>query len=149
MAKVLIETMQRFNNLSTEIDAAYHSAAMRLGLSDSAMAILYNLLAAGGECMICDIIQLTGISKQTVNSSLRGLEADGNVTLSSIGRKKKVSLTAAGKALAEATAGRIIDIENGIFHSWTKEEKKIYIELTERYLTAFSAKINSLGKSST
>lgn len=33
--------MQRFNLLMSEMDTAYHDAALKLGMSDSAMLVLY------------------------------------------------------------------------------------------------------------
>ena len=44
MEHILNKQMKRFNLLLSEIDVAYHDAALRLGLSDSAMLILYTLL---------------------------------------------------------------------------------------------------------
>lgn len=67
--------MQRFNLLQSEIDTAYHDAALKLGRSDSAMLVLYTLCSGGGECMLGDIT--SGASKQTINSALRKLESEG------------------------------------------------------------------------
>lgn len=145
MSIVINEQMKRFNLLSTEIDAAYHEAAFKLGLSDSTMLILYTAYSNGGECLLNDITLMSGASKQTVNSALRKLEAEGIVDLKSFeGRKKKVCLTDKGMQLADSTASRLIDIENEIFSSWSDEETSMYIELTKRYLTDFKEKIKEI-----
>lgn len=139
------EEMKRFNYLTAEIDAAYHEAALKLGLSDSAMQILYTICNNGEECLLNDIIHLSGISKQTVNSALRKLENEDVVYLEAFsGRKKKVCLTEKGKALVKNTVLQIIEIENEIFDSWTDTERKIYIELTQKYLFSFKEKIKEL-----
>ena len=132
--------MKRFNLLASEIDTAYHDAALKLGMSDSTMLILYTICSFDGECLLSDIT--CGASKQTINSALRKLEADEIVYLEVFeGRKKKVYLTKKGRQLAKDTVLRIIETENEIFASWSEEEKSIYIELTQRYLAAFKKKI--------
>lgn len=135
--------MRRFNMLTSEIDGAYHAAARKLGLSDSAMMILYALCEGGGECMLSAVTSCMG--KQTVNSALRKLEADGMVTAELCGgRKKKLRLTDSGRELAEKTDAHIIRIENEIFGEWSDADKDAYIELTRRYLDMFKEKIAKL-----
>lgn len=135
--------MKHFNLLMSEIDTAYHDAALKLGMSDSAMLVLYTLCSYGGKCMLGDITP--GASKQTINSALRKLEAEGMVYLENFeGRKKKVYLTEKGRLLAGDTVLRVIEIENEIFASWSDEEKNLYIDLTQRYLTDFKEKVKEL-----
>ena len=67
--------MRRYNHLVGEIDGVYHEMSLRLGLSDSAMIVLYTLCDSGGPCPLRDICRRSGLSKQTVNSALRKLEA--------------------------------------------------------------------------
>ena len=55
--------MKRFNYLSSELDAAYHEAAKKFGLSDSAMWVLYIICDNGEPCPLNDICKLSGISK--------------------------------------------------------------------------------------
>lgn len=142
MEKAIIEDMRKFNYLIGEIDAAYHEASQKLSLSDSAMQILYIICNHGEECQLSQICRLSGISKQTINSALRKLEAEGIVRMESLtGRRKKVCLTPQGKALASNTVSRLIDIENDIFGSWSKQERELYLRLTQRYLTAIQEKI--------
>ena len=135
--------MKHFNLLLSEIDAAYHDAALRLGLSDSAMLILYTICWCDGECLLSDIT--SGASKQTINSALRKLEADNIVCLEAFeGRKKKVRLTEEGNQFVKDTVLRLIEVENAIFNIWSDEEKNTYIELTRRYLTDFRERIKEL-----
>lgn len=142
MEKAIIEDMRKFNYLIGEIDAAYHEASQKLGLSDSAMQILYIICNHGEECQLSQICRLSGISKQTINSALRKLEAEGIVRMESLtGRRKKVCLTPQGKALASNTVSRLIDIENDIFGSWSKQERELYLRLTQRYLISIKEKI--------
>lgn len=145
MTSYMGEEMKRFDYLTTEIDAAYHEAALKLGLSDSAMLILYTICNNGEECLLNDITRSSGISKQTVNSALRKLEIEGVLYLEVFkGRKKKVCLTDKGKVLVKDTVLRLVKIENEIFGSWAEEEREIYIGLTQKYLSSFKEKIKEL-----
>ena len=149
--------LRRFNYLVGEIDAAYHEAALNLGLSDSAMRILYVLCgcgmqvlytvcAKGERCPLRDICRQSGMSKQTVNSALRKLEGEGLAFLEPIGTKgKDVCLTDAGQALAEGTVARLIAVEDAILGSWPAEDVEKYLSLAEQYLTAFREKAKHLG----
>lgn len=143
----LSEEMKRINYLTTEIDAAYHEAALKLGLSDSTMLVLYTICNHGESCLVNDIIRLSGVSKQTLNSALRKLENEDVIYLEAVGGKKKqVCLTDKGKALIKDTVLRVIEVENEIFDSWTEEERTLYVELTQKYLFSFKEKIKGLSR---
>lgn len=145
MNHFISKAMKRYNYLISEIDAAYHEAAFKLGLSDSVMKILYTISNSGGSCRLRDICVLSGISKQTINSALRKMEAEDIVYLEADGGKNKtVCFTEKGKTLAEQTVIRIIEAENGIFASWPGEDTETYLTLTERYLHDFREKSKSL-----
>lgn len=139
--------MRRYNHLVGEIDGAYHGMALKLGLSDSAMRVLYTICVHGDDCPLREICRSSGLSKQTVNSALRKLEAEGTVYLEAVSaRSKNVCLTEAGEALAAETAGRIIRMENEIFDAWPREDVAQYLDLTERYLLALRAQAGTLEK---
>lgn len=145
MAGYTTKEMRRFNYLISETNAAYHEAALKLGMSDSVMQILYTICNSGDSCQLGEICSLSGISKQTVNSALRKLEAGEIVYLeASVGRKKRVSLTDKGRALAAGTVVRLMEIENSILESWPKEEVEQYLELTRKYLEALREKMRGL-----
>ncbi len=138
-------TIKRFNHLMNEIDAVYHEAALKFGLSDSALLVLYTVCHNGEECLLNDITSSSGISKQTTNSALRKLEADGIIYLTSTGgRKKTVCLTDKGKAFVANTVVKVIEIENDIFGSWAEEERNSYIALTQNYLISMKGKVKEL-----
>ena len=130
--------LKRYNHLANEIDGTYHEMSLKLGLSDSAMIILYTIYNQGDHCLLADICRWSGLSKQTINSALRKLEGEGYVYLEQAGGKRKdVCLTAEGIALAERTVSKIIAAENAVFASWPPEDVERYLALTEEYLTAF------------
>lgn len=133
--------LKRFNYLFGETGSAYHEMYLKSGLSDSAGSILYALLENGGSCLLQHICHYTGLSKQTINSALRKLEKENIVYLEMAGAKNKiVRFTKTGRILAEKTAGRVIQAENEIFASWSREDVEKYLQLTENYMTALKEK---------
>lgn len=137
--------LKRLNCLLSEMDAAYHEAAQRQGQNDSTSRIL-SLCELGSPASLRAVCESTGLSKQTVNCALRKLEADGILYLEPSGaRSKRVCLTEAGLRVADATAGRLIRLENSIFDEWPAEDVQQYLGLMERYLQAFRCKLPELG----
>lgn len=136
------KVMKRYNHLTGEINGIYHEMSLKTGLSDSAMSILYTILDSGAtSCLLQDICRYSGISKQTINSAIRKLEAEGILYLTPVGPKnKKVCLTEEGIRLTQQTAGRVLAAENEIFDSWPKEDVEKYLELTEAFLLALQEK---------
>ena len=139
------EAMRRFNMLFGELDSLYHDLSLKLGVSDSVSMIMYTICSEGDSLPLSDICRNTGLSKQTVNSAIRGLERDGVICLEAVdGRAKRVCLTEKGRAFAEKTVYRIIDMENGIFEEWSEEDVKTCLDLFGRFISSFRDKVNKL-----
>lgn len=137
--------MKRYNHLHSEIEATYHEASLKLGVSDSVSKILYAICSVGDKLLLNDVCRNTGLSKQTVNSAIRKLEEDGIVYLEAVdGKSKRVCLTEKGKSFSTNTAVRLIEIENAIFESWTEDDVQRYLELTERFLGSLKEEIKTL-----
>lgn len=118
MNNPIFEKLKRYNYLLGETEATYHEISLKLGLSDSAMKILYAICDNGESCLLQDICRCSGLSKQTINSAIRKLENEGILYLENVGAKaKKVCLTDLGKRLVQKTALRMIEIENAVFES--------------------------------
>ena len=140
-----IADIRRINYLTTEMDALYHLSSLKLGITDSVSIVLYSIYDAGNECLLSEIYKNSGISKQTVNSAIRGLEADGMLYLEQHnGRAKKVLLTERGIEFAQRTAARLMQAEMDAFDSWSEEEIDSYIRLLEKYLDCFRVQIEKL-----
>lgn len=145
MGSYASEEMKRFNHLLGELDGAYHEISFKLGLSDSAMTILYTICDKGESCLLQEICLQSGVSKQTINSAIRKLEAEGILYLEPAGAKnKRACLTEKGKAFAAKTAGKVIQMENEVLASWTKEDIEKYLDLTKQFLEAMKEKAKSL-----
>lgn len=136
---------KRYNYLLGEINSIYHDMALKLGLSNSAMNILYTICDNDGECLLRDICRYSGLSKQTINSALRKLEEDDIVKLINTTHKyKTVTLTDKGKELAHSTVMVILQMENSIYNSWSPEDVDTYLKLTERYMNDLKARYHDL-----
>lgn len=145
MTKNIMEHLHRINYLAAEINGLYHQAAVKLGLSDSVMHILYTLYENEGRCMLSDICRLSGISKQTVNSAVRKLENEEIVYLEQQGGKmKKVCLTQKGREYAEQTVTRVFRAEAEAFSRWSDEEINMYLKLMEKYVLSFRDRLEDL-----
>ena len=146
MDRSILDRIHQINYQYEEVDALYHQAARRLGLTDSAMLVLYHLHDCGGDCPLRDIYHRSGASKQTVHSAIAGLERDGVVTLTQEGKHKRVHLTERGVRRAEETGGRVVRAEAAVYATWTEEELAQYVRLTERYIEGFRRQIERLGE---
>lgn len=139
------DKVRRINGLASDTDELYHRAALKLGVSDSVMFVLYVLNDCGDGCLLYDICRQTGISKQTINSAIRKLEAEQLIFLEQDkGKTKRVCLTEKGRAYMSETAGRLFEAECRVFESWDDDEFEQYLRLMEKYNRSFRAEIEKL-----
>ncbi|MDD3368918.1 MAG: winged helix-turn-helix transcriptional regulator [Lachnospiraceae bacterium] len=137
--------LKRFNYLNSEINGQYHLAALKMGLSDSTMNILYALCEFGNGCTQRDICNLSGTSKQTINSAIRKLEKEEIIYLKpGNGRDMLVFSTEKGNHLLEEKIHPMIRLENEIFAEMTKTERDALLNLTQKYLDLFAEKLKNL-----
>lgn len=145
MAKSIAEHIHRINYLAAELDGLYHQAAVKLGLSDSVMHIMYMLYDNDGSCMLSDICRMSGISKQTVNSAVRKLEGEELIHLEKQGGKmKKVCMTQKGREYAEQTVTKVFRAETEAYSAWSEEEINMHLKLMEKYVLSFRDRIEEL-----
>lgn len=124
--------------LSAEITSLYHEAAVKIGISDTVLNILYVLCERDGQCLQSDIFRLTGISRQTINSAIRKLEKDGLACLEQgEGRNTMVCLTEKGRDFSAEKILPLFQIEDKIWNEWTVDEQEKYILFTQKYRDSF------------
>lgn len=141
------ERMRESNALYKKYDYLYRGVAGRFGLSDAALGILYFVRMADGACSQSEICSLMLHSKQTVNSAIKRLEEEGLLVLACAegNRKSKlITLTAAGEALAEKTADRVIEAELKALAGLTEEEQETFLELFARFVGRLETEMNAL-----
>ena len=140
-----INEIHRINYLGAELESLYHQSSVKLGITDSVSMVLYAIYDEGGECLLSDIYKNSGISKQTINSAIRNLEAQDILYLRQhSGRSKMAILTEKGKAFAENTVAKICRAESDAFNSWTEEEITTYLQLMEKYIDCFRQQIDKI-----
>ena len=141
--------LQEFNRIYKRSNEIYHNIALQLGLSNSAFDILYSICELGDGCLQKDICAATFIPKQTVNSSIRQLEAAGYMTLSSgKGRSMHINLTDTGRSLLKNTIYPVMQMESEAFRCMSSEECQQMLDLYRRYTLALSEAAHNLTKPS-
>lgn len=133
--------LEAFNRLYREMDQIYHGLAVSGGMSDSAFIILYTIAELGEGCLQKDIAAWCSLSRQTVNSSVQKLKAQGFLTLDSgRGREKGVFLTEEGRSLLESKIFPVMEMESEVFEEMPPEESQKLLELMEKYVQLFREK---------
>lgn len=141
------DKLQRVNCLANELDRLYHTAARKLGVSDSVLCILYLIYEKGDGCLLYDICSESGLHKQTINSALRNLEKDGILYLEQDrGKSKRIRLTEKGKLYTERTAARLYEAESNAFSHWTEEELGQYLRCTKKHIDTFREEIQKIDE---
>lgn len=139
---------RQFMHLTGEIQGAYHDVAVKMGLSDSIMRILYTVCVMEGKCYLSEIGRLAGLSKQTINSAIRALEEKEWIALEDgRGRNRYVCLTDTGKAACRQRVFPLIALENRIWIHWPENERQELFRLTEKYLVSFQQLTENLPPS--
>lgn len=137
--------LREYNRIYKEVNDIYQETAARFGLSNSAFDILYTICEVGDGCLQRDVCDATFIPKQTVHSSIRKLEQEGYLTLSSgKGRSKHIHLTESGHILLKETIFPIVEAENEAFLELSQEECELLLKLHGEYVTALRNKFSKL-----
>ncbi len=135
--------LEEFNSIYREFDRIYHEISLKLELSDSAFIILYAIVECGGGCLQKEIADFYFISKQTVHSAIKTLEARGFLSLEKgQGRDRKLYLTPAGQKLAEEKILPVMELENSVFAEMAPEESRALLDLTKKYVRLFREKVD-------
>ena len=137
--------LKEYNHIYNEANDIYHEIARKLQLSDSALDIFYTIFEMGDNCLQRDICKASCMPKQTVNSSIRKLQADGYLTLSpGKGRSMHIHLTPSGQKLIQEKLVPLIRIENDAFEDMTVEECEQLIHLNAKYNQALRSRLSNL-----
>lgn len=133
--------VSEYNQLLKECDTIYHSAAVKMGLSDCAFWILYTLQDTQKTYKQSDICDIASMSRQTVNSALKKLEQDGYLVLRRIDGKmgKSIHLTEKGEQFVQQNIVPIMAAEETASSMFSDEEKEQFLKtfrsLVERLKT--------------
>lgn len=144
--KTTREYITEYNQLLKECDTIYHSAAIRLGLSDCAFWILYTLQEEGKTVKQSDICDNASMPKQTVNSALKKLEKDGYLSLRRIDGKmgKSIHLTEKGFQFVDKKIKPIMLAEEKACSLFTEEEKGMFLKVFHSLVQRLNEEISSV-----
>lgn len=132
------QMLAEYTRLHSEMDGLYHTLAVRAGLSDSALDILYALCVLGDGCLQRDVCALSFTSKQTIHSSIQKLEQDGLLRLQpGQGREVHIRLTPQGSRLIQEKVLPILDLERQAMACLSPEERESFLRLTRQYISHF------------
>lgn len=130
-----------------EQDAIYHNVAVKYGLSDTAMWVLYNIYLAKNTITQQELCRQCFFAKQTVNTAITSLTKSGYVELESIPgtrNHKKILLTAKGMQLTEVTIKPLVEAENNAYKVLNNEELKAYLDMTTRLTVSLREETDQL-----
>ena len=127
--------MLEFNEAMKENNDLYSNLAKKFKMSDCMLWILYILREENKVLTQSDICNMMCIPKQTVNSSLKKMEAEGYIELLNINdkRSKQVSFTEKGLDLANNTVDIIISKENNALSKMDEKEQELLINLLRKF----------------
>ena len=126
------EYLMSIDRQEKQFDALYRNAGALFGLPDCAMWILYFLSSSEQELSQQDLIEKMMFPKQTINSAVTRLSKKGIVELTMIPgtrNRKKITLTEAGKKLAENTVDRMFQAECRAVEQMGADCMTTYMEL--------------------
>lgn len=139
--------LTQFNNLYKELDDIYHSLARHYGLSDCAFWILYTMQETDESRTQSQLGEMLSLSRQTINSALKNLEAAGYIQLAPVAgnhKSKRILLTDAGKRFAEQTTDRVVQMELRAFDQFSAEEQVVFFRLLTAYVRRLSTETQEI-----
>ncbi len=139
--------LYEYNSIIKENDELYRGVARTLGLPDCAFWILYALRESAQVLTQSEICNAMYQPKQTVNSALKKLEADGYIVLMEMNdrRSKQIDLTKKGELLAQKTVDRVIAVEAQALDGLTVQEQEDFIRLFRKYTDLLKNSIGTLN----
>lgn len=137
--------VKEFNQLYKEFDVLWHELALSIGVSDSALEILYSIYVLGNGCMQKDICKMSFARKQTINSSIQKLEKDGMLSMERGKRREMhICLTEKGQKFVTENIAPVVNMENKVFEEMAPEESNELLRLTKKYLENYRNKVKEL-----
>ncbi|MBR3355663.1 MAG: winged helix DNA-binding protein [Oscillospiraceae bacterium] len=128
-------------------DDIYHAYAVRHGVSDSFLFLMYVFHEDGDGVTQAEIGQILNVPKQTVNSALKKMESDGLIYLNNDGKdrkKKRVFLTETGKNIMRVLIEPLIMAENRAYESIGLNKSIMMSELVGQETDAFKEQIGRI-----
>lgn len=129
-------------------DMIYHKLAVKFLISDSELIILYEIYTSNNQLTQKDLCSLYGLSKQTINSSIKKLKNDGYIILENLknNKHKYISLTDIGMDFCNRTIAKVVEIEKKSLEYLSAEQREVLISVTDLYLNALNSNVDEFIK---
>ena len=136
-----------FNAAMKHVDDVYRRAVRQYGLSECAFWILYTLRVEEKSFTQAEICEFLVEPKQTVNSALKKLVAEGYLALSAgtDQRSKLVRLTPKGEQLARERVDCIPEAEAAALRAMSPDDRAAFLRLTRQYRLLFEQQLRTLS----
>ncbi len=143
-----IDDLSEYNEIIKENDELYRHLAKSFRMPECTFWILYSLRTAPAPLTQSELCRMLYEPKQTVNSALKKLEAEGCLFLAqgSDLRSKTISLTEKGEALAGETVDMVISAEKRALLSLEKSERSLFLQLFHKYTDTLKQQIKELNQ---
>ena len=129
------------------LNEQYHAYAVRCGLSDPALWVLYSLWETNAPLTQNDICALWMYPKQTINFTIASLVKKGCVRLEQrpgARSGKTVRLTDEGTALCQKVIAPLMEAEERSLLQLTDPERELLVRLSEKQCTSFVQEVQAL-----
>lgn len=145
-SKTLDARLRQYNDIMKENDELYRDAARKFGLSECAFWILYYLRTEYGEPTQSGIGASFYLPKQSINSALKKLEAEGIIGLvtGENRRTKGLALTAKGEKLCAETVDHTIEAEKAALGSLSEKDQEEFMNIFYRYTEQFKKNMQKI-----
>lgn len=133
--------------LYRESDRLYYELARGCGLSDAAYWVLYEIVYCGGQAQQRSLAQAFALSRQTVNTAIKSLEAKGLVKLEfeEGSRKcKEVLLTDAGRTFCDEKLVPAMEAEARAFRTLSEHDREEFVRLVGTYAEAIDCELEKM-----
>lgn len=141
MTEDIKEQLSILYQCDKELNDFYHDYIVNYGkgLSETAFWLLYIICDMSDNCTQSDICDCWSYKRQSANSALKRLEAQGYLQLKAIPNNKKskhIVLTEEGHALVEEVIIPWAKAELKAFEEFDEQERKLLIKLTQKRIAA-------------
>lgn len=143
----LREQSRQMDCLYNETDRLYSGFARSCGLSECAYWVMYEIEVSSGSASLRGMAEAFSLSRQTLSSAVKSLEAKGLIELAfeEGSRKNKVaSFTEAGRAFSRERIVPAIEAESRAFGSLEPEERERLVALVSKYARAIRRELDAL-----
>lgn len=143
MNRVFDQALMAYNKETKKLDDLYRSAAKTCGMAECAFWILYTLRVEEKSFTQAEICEFLVEPKQTVNSALKKLVAEGYLALSA-GTDQRSKL-AKGEQLARERVDRIPEAEAAALRAMSPDDRAAFLRLTRQYRLLFEQQLRTLS----